>query len=318
MLLEMGGVVGDSARADALHPAEYRAFDREGRLVEWIVFGKNAADTISVTRRSYDARGLCVRTEEGRPVMGRRWKWARTEFAYDTANALLWRAEFGDSLDLVPHTVFCYSSNIDEEQECIGRWKSVRTLKIVYQNERQVPVGEQWVLGGTSYGAIRYEADTVPSRDHTFVRYRLPTENVGGETHTYVANYYDETGRLVEQWGYRRESLIEGAYSYADLSEIRRFDSLGRTVFHLSVGDDTASSMYRTAFTFDERGNLVERTRLTYASFGAFMRGEVSEERLQDRFRYGDFDKYGNWRSAVTEGESGHTRGHFRRTFEYY
>lgn len=289
-------------------------------MIAWVEFGKNVTDTLSLLRRFYNTEGLCVKTVQARPATKgkRKWSWERIEYGYDTGGGLLWQAEFRDTVDLVPHTVFCYSSNREEEAECLGRWKSVKTLKVVYQNEQGVPQGEQWILNGTSYGAIRYDADTLNTGGRDYVRYRLPTENVGNKSHRYVANFYDDAGHLVEQWGYLRESLTEGTYSYADLSEIVRFDSLGRATFQLSVGNDTASTMYRTAFEFDEQGNLLKRTRAIYSSFSAFMRGEISEERIEDKFEYGERDTYGNWKSGRTKGGQGNVRGELRRTIEYY
>lgn len=322
VLLEMGGGGGDSIAlpSAAVYPREYRGFDREGRLILWVEFGKNIADTLSLMHRYYNGDGLCVKTLQGRPGTGtqKRWSWERVEYEYDESKQLLWQAEFRDTVDLVPHTVFCYSSNREEEAECLGRWKSVATLKIVYQNKQGVPQGEQWRLNGTGYGAIRYDVDTTFSRGNRYVRYRLPAQNVVNKLHRYVANFYDDAGRLIEQWGYLRQSLTEGTYSYADLAEILRFDSLGRTIFQLSVGNDTASRMYRMAFQFDERGNLLKRIRTTYASFSAFMQGKTLEERVEDRFEYGGKDKYGNWTFGATKGERGGVRGVLRRTIEYY
>lgn len=320
VLLEMGSAGGEAlptSTAD-LRPREYREFDREGRLTLQVEFGKDGADTLALARRYHDAAGRCVKMLRGKPAAKKGWSWERTEYGYDGTGELLWSAEFGDTLALVPHTVFCYSSGREEEAECLARWKSVKTLKIVYRNERGVPQGEQWLLEGKSYGAIRYDADTVLTSGKRFVRYRLPGENVADRNHRYVANFYDDAGRLVEQWGYVRSAPTSPIYSYTDLSDILRFDSLGRTVFQLVVGNDPSAPLYRTAFEFDERGNILRQVRAAYASFDAFMKGEALNERVAGLFEYAERDRHGNWLRGNTKGEAGGMLAVMRRTIEYY
>lgn len=298
---------------------EFREFDREGNLLNLVEFGGARDDTTGVTRHLYDASGRRIRTISGTWVGRNRWQWNREEFTYDSSGSLLWSARYFDTSRGSPYIAFCYSRSLEEEKNCLEYWQNVRTLKVVYMGEHGLTLGEQWLERGESQGVIRYLADTVECDGDPCLRLRLPPENIDSSARRYVANLYNDTGTLVEQWSYAQHTSSGARYSDAQLREIKRFDDAGRISSWTFLGVAKGEPVIRNSFRYDERGNLLEKYREFYPARAAFRKENEEDSRIEERFRYRTFDRFGNWQMTESFAGSGEkTSGLIRRTFTYY
>ena len=298
---------------------EFRVFDRDGNLLHLVEFGGTVDDTTGVTQHYYDSLGLRTRTVSGTWVGRNRWQWNREEFTYDSSGTLLWSARYFDTSRGSPYIAFCHSRSVEEEKNCLEYWQNVRTLKVLYMNDNGLALGEQWLQKGESQGVIRYLKDTVECDDHDCLRLRLPPENIDSSARRYVANLYNDTGTLVEQWSYAQSSAAGSRYSDAQLREVKRFDDAGRLSSWTFWGPGPGDPVIRNRFRYDERGNLQEKSREHYLTRAAYRDDDEEDSGIEERFLYTSLDRFGNWQRAESfAGNRKEPGGVIRRTFTYY
>ncbi len=320
MFVEVAADIGsDSTRGNKRGPREYREFDVEGHLLYLVEFGGTVEDTTAVTRHYYDSLGLRQRTISGTWVGRNRWQWSREDFTYDSTGTLRWSARYFDTARGAPYIAFCYSRTRVDEKDCLEYWQNVKTLKVVYFNEQDLPLGEQWLGRGESNGVIRYQIDTVAGEEGMYVRFQLPPESIDTTARRYVANLYNQDGRLVEQWSYAQENASTAKYSDADLREIKVFDNAGRLETWTFFGVSEREPVIQNRLQYDDLGNLQEKVRVNYSSREAYTKGKKNRIVVEEQFEYTQIDHLNNWQRAVTvSGRDGKAKGVIHRTFEYW